>query len=284
MAGFFITGAAGFIGKAVISELLSRNLEIIGLSRGRHDIPNGVLFLDLNDFLSTSNGGGNICIHLAADNRATSEITSVESVNEAVELAQKIVACGFSKVVFASSALVYGNHFHRSLTEEDIPCPEGDYAATKQAVENVFLVRGQTVARIANVYGPEMSANNILSDILKQLPGQQPIALRNTRPVRDFIRVDDVARGLVDLALGFQGGIFNLSTGIGTSVETLARTVLEHAGQPNRRIVSHINDNTESKLVIDATKMKSHYGWRARVSLNEGIGQILADKKWKIKE
>ena len=71
--------------------------------------------------------------------------------------------------------------------------------------------------RPANIYGPGMSKNNVLSTILQQIPGMGKLEVMDTNPVRDFIWVEDAAEGIVALALSiFKDGnkcaLFNLGT------------------------------------------------------------------------
>jgi UDP-glucose 4-epimerase len=115
----------------------------------------------------------------------------------------------------------------------------------------------------------------VLSDILAQLEGAGPLTVRDDRPVRDFIHIDDVTAGILAALRHEAGGIFNLGSGKGVSIGDLARLVLAAAGQPARPVVSQHVSARSSHLVLDTAEAATQLGWYPQIPLAEGLHMIL---------
>ena len=123
-----------------------------------------------------------------------------------------------------------------------------------------------------------MSPETVLSSLLRQIPGRGDLRVRNRSPVRDFVHVEDVARGLADLALSGLEGTFNIATGIGTSVGDLAAYVAKQAGESDREVVAIAPNPAPSWLVLDPTKMREAMGWKAAIGLLQGVEDLVREK------
>jgi len=275
-----VTGASGFIGRWVCEELLRRGAVVYGLTRSNAKAIAGVRYLKVATYDQARVPPGAVCIHLAGGNLADNVATNVRAeFDESIGLAKKIATGSFTRVVFISSALVYGYSIQTPRREDEPISPGGAYATMKAAAEEIFLSHGHTVARLANVYGPGMSAVNVLSDVLQQVPGSGDIQVRDVDPIRDYIYVSDIARGLAALALyGTEGGIFNLGTGIGTSVGQLVACIAEQAGEEGRRVVSYGSDGRRSILILDPGKTAAALGWQADIPLAEGLKELIENR------
>jgi len=129
-----------------------------------------------------------------------------------------------------------------------------------------------------------MSENNVMSAILRQIPGSGVLSVMDAGPVRDFISADDVAEGIVALALrhkkdGNTGGLYNLGTGIGTSIGSLACMALEIAGQSDRRVETKSTTSTQSSLVLDYSQTTQDCGWEPKTTLLQGLNELLKKGK-----
>ena len=134
--------------------------------------------------------------------------------------------------------------------------------------------------RLANVYGPGMSEKNVMSTILSQIPGVGALKVMDTNPVRDFIWVEDAAEGIVALALGKlnefdEKKVFNLGTGIGTSIGSLAELALEIGTQPSRQVKAQHLNSRKSILILDSSDTTNACGWISKTSLRQGLTQML---------
>ncbi len=260
----WLTGASGFLGRAVSREAAQYGHDIATLTRR----PDNQGWVDPIPKDAT-------CIHLAADNIVTQTDDNADSiVAQSQALVDGLLRADVGRIVFASSAAIYGDRDERPHSETDPPRPQGRYAKAKVAVERLLaLAGGHAWARIANVYGPGMSAANVLSDCLAQLDGDGPIVVRDPNPVRDYIHVSDVARGLLALALSQHTGAMNLGTGVGTSVADLVTLLLVVAGQTDR--AAPTANAAGSSLMLDPGLAQRKTGWRAEISLQNGLRELV---------
>ena len=181
----------------------------------------------------------------------------------------------WSHVVYLSSAVVYGDDVAQPRRPEEPVAPRGAYARAKVACEQDVLAAGGTVARLSNLYGRGMAANNVISDVLAQIPGEGPLNVRDAAPIRDYLWVGDAARALAACARSRPSGVLNVGSGEGISVGALARMALDVADQSQRRIVATEPAGRASHLVLDISATRNRLGWAPRVTLRQGLGQLM---------
>lgn len=229
---------------------------------------------------------GDVLIHLA-ENCDRGHVANLgtayeESISASLSA---LLAKGYHRIVYASSAVLYGDEDTRPHLTSDRVVITDAYARVKYQSELAVLgLQGGTVVRLANVYGYGMSENNVVSAILRQIPGTGALKVMDTSPVRDFISIDDVAEGIVALALrhnqnGNTGGLYNLSTGIGTSIGELASIALEIAEQSDRRVETKSNTNKQSSLVLEYSQTTLDCGWKPKITLHQGLTDLLQKRK-----
>lgn len=269
MPQVLITGASGFLAKSVIKELKQQELEVIAVSRHRTDTI-GVKNILVQSYFDIPAYDGAVCIHLAEPSLVSQgQENSVDS----VELAKSLLNKGFRKIIYASSAVVYGSSDNFCHTEESLVHPDTAYASRKIKTEQIF--RDHVIARISNVYGNGMSSKNVFSDILAQLDKDGPLIVRNAAPIRDYVHVKDVARALVKMTTMDKYGIFNVGTGIGTSVHDLANIILKSRNMSNKVIHSLSGPSLDADcLVLNVSKIEKEFGWRPEIELNSGVEDI----------
>lgn len=271
-----VTGVSGFLGRAICGELVARGAEVYGVSRTLCGTIPGVRSYRVREYEETPAPTGAVCIHLAGSNDAQNVADRIANERDAtLHLAHRLATAGFVRVVYASSAQVYGDGIQDARREDEPLSPGSPYAMVKRAAEEVFLAYGHVVARIANTYGSGMSTANVLSDLLRQIPGEGEVLVRDAAPVRDYIHVQDVARGLACLALCKSQGIFNLGTGVGTSVGELAAMLLRQVGQEGRPVVQLAHGRRPSWMILDPHRMKATFGWAPTIQLEQGLKDLL---------
>lgn len=275
-----VTGASGFIGRAVCNELARRGVEVWAVSRDLSSrAAPSISSVRWATYDSLRLAQPAIVIHLGgeSDPKKINEETFTERLQEAQELGKQILQWDIQRIVVASSAVVYGDAIGSLRSEDEVIVPFTPYGRLKYALEQFFFSRSTTavVARIANTYGPGMAKDNIFTHVLAQIPIPGDIEVRDKGPIRDFIHLNDVARGLVELAFGEAVGIFNLGTGVGTSVGALAQIINTGVGQPTRAIVSMTQPPTRSSIVLNPHKIKDAFGWRANITLQDGIKNLI---------
>lgn len=272
-----VTGASGFLGGCVLRALaLQQKVEVIAVTR--KDIPG---WCKVSDYLQSP--VGDVLIHLAEDNDRAQVAKSGQAYEEKIlATLTALLTKGYRRVVYASSAVLYGDADIRAHFPNDPIRSDDAYMRVKRLSELAVLkLPVGVVARLANIYGPGMSPNNVMSTILRQIPEAGVLEIMDTNPVRDFIWVEDAAEGIVALALshfkkGKERGVYNLGTSVGTSIGDLAGMALEIAGQPDRPLKAKYSSDRESTLILDFSDTTSVCGWRPKISLRQGLTRLLS--------
>lgn len=274
-----VTGASGFLGGYVVKALgLQPSIEVVAVSRqpisGGHWV---------SDYADTPIG--DVLIHLAEDNdRARVAKAGHEYEDEVLATLATLLRKGYKQFIYASSSVLYGDDCIKMHKSEDPVFSSDAYTRIKRLSElEVLKFQGGIVVRLANIYGQGMSRNNVLNTILQQIPGAGPLLLMDASPVRDFIYAADAAEGIVALGINDSAelkgnGIFNIGTGVGTSIEALANLVLDLAGEGVRQVKSTHASGQQSILILDCSKTKSACGWFPKISLRQGLAQLLNNR------
>ncbi len=239
-----VTGGAGFIGSHLCDYLAAAGhpvLAIDDLSRGRREnLP--------EDFPLAAIGIGDpalperlasfapqALVHLAAQvdaRRSLADPVFDAQVNilDTVRLFGAAVAAGVERIVFASSAAVYGDPEEIPTPEEAPLAPLSPYGIGKLAGEGylAFFARRHGIAsvalRFANVYGPRQESvgeAGVVAVFCQRLLAGEPVTIHGDgRQTRDFVYVADVVRACL-LALSGPPGVYNVATGVETDVRTL---------------------------------------------------------------
>ncbi|QBS37612.1 NAD-dependent epimerase/dehydratase family protein [Thermaerobacter sp. FW80] len=190
------------------------------------------------------------------------------------------VAVGTRRVVFASSAAVYGNP-RRLPVDEDHPLePLSVYGRSKQTAEWLIqqYARGAgleaVILRLGNVYGPGQRPETgpvVARFFLDALRGQGPVIHGDGRQTRDFVFVTDVARAFARALVGPAGLVANVAGGSATTIGDLAERIgrlVEGAPSP-RHGPPRPGDIRHS--VLDNRRARERLGWAPQVSLDEGL-------------
>jgi len=265
-----VTGASGFVGDALVQRLKqTAGFNVIPVSR-RQAHSDTYLLEDYHD-----TPPGDVLVHLAEnpDRMQVNQSGDVE-LDKSMAVLDALLQKKYQFVVYCSSAIIYGDSGERPFLEESPVIVNDTYSRLKVVNENKVLHTGGAVLRLANVVGPGMAKNNVLSDILSQLSAMSPLVVRNGNPVRDFIWVSDVVNAIVILIEKKVPGVFNVGTGIGVSINELARMVLQAAGEAQREVDSMAVSSSESYNVLDIEKIKT-LGWEPAYTLSQSINTLI---------
>lgn len=273
-----VTGSSGFIGAAVVAALAGRGHDVIAVSRQPRAVPDGVTAAVVADYRDTP--PSDVLIHLAESRDAGAVDDADASANEAL-CARLLETCG--RMVYASSAVIYGDGVSAPRRPGEAVAPPSAYGRGKRACEKRVTAAGGLSLRLANVYGPGMAPNNVLSDILGQIAGDAPLRLRDLGAVRDFLWLADAAAGFVLAAEAVAAAparrpVYNLGSGRGLSVAELARLALEAAGQPDRPLHATAPAGRPSVLVLDITTTVADLRWQPAAPPEERVRCLVAER------
>jgi len=302
-----VTGGAGFIGSHLVELLLSRGCEVLvidSLATGRRSqVPEEAIFLqgDVCDtnLLAKALPGCEVVFHLAAVSSVQDSLDRPIEVHNTnltatLGLLEAAVRHKVPRFVFSSSAAIYGDTGGEPAREDMIPKPMSHYAVQKLASEHYCRVYHrlhglETVClRYFNVYGPRQRADSPYSGVIAKFieaarAGQHITIFGDGEQTRDFCHVKDVA--LANFLAATQDAskvacsVFNLGTGISTSINELARLVGSIFGTGAVPIVHKPARDAEirhSRASKEAACGNLH--WRPTSTLSETLSSISQDK------
>jgi len=271
-----ITGASGFIGRH-LRETSEKNPKIDILAVSRSGIQNSI---KVSSYAHAPEG--DVLIHLAENNNAKSVAEQGHLYEtQVLKTLNSLLNKKYSRIIYTSSSALYGENSNTPHGTEDRIFLDSPYRRVKALSEEAVLQSSKgVVVRIGNVYGPGMSESSVLFEILSQIFTPGDLMIRDSTPIRDFIWVRDVVDGLLRLAIhensdDLSNRIFNLGTGMGTSIDNLARQTLDLAGQSSRRIVSKVNSKSTSSIILDYKQTTLACGWIPKTILHEGLAELV---------
>lgn len=299
----FVTGGAGFIGYHLCSKLstLTDDLTIYdNLSSGKmenvKDVPKAKFvkgdILDVKKLCSQEKA--DLIYHLAAQVVVP---YSMENPLIDFEINAKGTLCVLekarkddAKLVFASSAAVYGNPSVFPTPEEYGFHPFSCYGLSKVVGEEYCqMYRDQygldiVVTRFANVYGSR--CHGVIHDFLDKIaknPNKLEIIGTGLQS-RDFVHVSDVVNALVMVGSSesANGEVYNLGVGKTTSIIDLAKMMLKILNLQDKTVVTTTNVSWQgdvTKIWFDNSKAKKELNWNPKITLEDSIKQIIAERK-----
>lgn len=278
MQSVVITGASGFVGAYLRGRLVSMGMNVIPVSRSAYTD-----MIQVEDY--TQSPIGDILIHLAEEpDREVVNQSGESYLVNASRVAAALVARKYKRVIYVSSGAVYGNASPTPRKTSDEVFPTDIYNQAKLINEKVVLASGGGVARLSNIFGEGMSGNNVMSDIIRQVPGQGPLVVRDDLSVRDFLHVSDAADALAAFSLSRHIGILNIGTGIGTTVRRLVDIALLAVAQSGREVVVTSPRRSGSTNILDISETSKVLGWRPRANLADKLSELVTVKAGSIHE
>jgi nucleoside-diphosphate-sugar epimerase len=191
--------------------------------------------------------------------------------------------CGKDAVILASSANVYGNASTEPITENQSLAPENDYAVSKFAMEKMANLWGDSlpiiITRPFNYTGRGQSTKFLLPKIVSHFKRREKmIELGNIDVYRDFSDVRNVAWSYGQLAVNpAPGEVFNISSGVGTSILQVISYLEDLTGHQLRVSVNSefIREHEVRTLTGDSSKLWNHIGQPEKFSIQETLQWML---------
>jgi len=303
-----ITGGAGLVGSHIADLLVRDGLDEIvivdNFTRGRRDnlanaLASGTITIvegDVRDrkLMAEAMRGIDVVFHQAAiritqcaeDPRLALDVLSTGTFN----VLEAAVAARVKKVVAASSASVYG-------LAEEFPTPETHHGYDNRTIYgaaklfNEGLLRSfhdmyglnYVALRYFNVYGPRMDIHGVYTEVLirwmeRLAKGEPCLILGDGTQTMDFVFIEDIARAnLLAAKANVTDEVFNVASGTETSLNELAAALGRVMGccrQPQYGPARKVNP--VSRRLADTAKAERLLGFKARVSLEEGLSRLVA--------
>lgn len=305
---FLVIGGAGLIGSHVVDQLLQRDVKEVlifdNFSRGsRSNLKNALtdprcrLFeaggeLLHRDLLDKAMEGIDGVFHLAAvwllhchDYPETAFEVNVRGTFEVIMAA---IRHKVKRVVYSSSASVYGDAVEIPMTEDHPYNNFTFYGATKIAGEHFFKSLGSRYnlswagLRYMNVYGPRQDYKGayiaVMHKILDRIQeGKSPLVYGDGSQVYDFIHVEDVARSnILAMQSEVSGHCYNIGRGIGTSIKELTEKLLQLTNSPLSIQYEPAGQTFVSKRIGSTAAAKRDFGFEWKIDLDQGLSSLIA--------
>lgn len=297
-----VAGGAGFIGSHTVDALVRAGARVAVvdnlLTGRRQNLPSAATFYEVNIADArfseiVRQERPDVIYHFAfyvlVPNSVQNPLLDMDAVTGSVRLLQEARALGVRKIVFASSGFLYGNTSTLPVTEAAPVDPVSPYALAKHTVEGYLRFFHHThrvpyvVLRYAAVYGPGQ-VTGAMSDYIRKLSGgEQAEIWGDGTKTRDYVYIEDVVNAnLLALAVppDHPAPVFNIGTGIETTLNDLYRRIASLLGVEARPIYRPDRPGEQMRYCLDYTKARQELGWTPRWKLDEGLRRTLQARRW----
>jgi nucleoside-diphosphate-sugar epimerase len=300
MSRVVVTGAAGFIGRWVVSELLDRGYHVIGLddfSNGRQrnvrafsnvdafEMYEGDI-CDLSVIADLINKETDACIHLAAEIDVHESLNSPKThfYTNVVGTQKVLEACRSTgtRLGLVGTCMVYDMAESESGIDEAYPVkPASPYAGTKLAADNIAESYHRsydlpvTILRPFNTYGPFQEAGVVPIFVERDIRSETLQIYGDGTQTRDLLYATDCARFVVEATFNDAavGEVLNAGTGNDVSINELAELIASE-GTDIEHVKHHHPRSEVQKLVCDPSKAGELLGWEPEYDLKAGIEHL----------
>ncbi len=294
-----VTGAAGFIGSNIVEELVRNGNEITavdnlhtGSEENLKKVNEKIKFVksDSGEFFKNCEERYDAICHQGIYSsspmyKENPHLTS-KIVDEFISLLEYCRKKDIEKVVYASTSSIYNGH-NPPHTEEMTPFIKDYYTEGRYSMERIGELYNQmyginvVALRYLSVYGPHEKSKGKYANLISQflwsmLKDEAPVVYGDGLQRRDFTYVKDVVDTNI---LGLEkdiSGIFNVGTGVSTTINEMIEIVNNKLGkQIETKYVENPIKNYVQITKAETTKSKEELGFEAKISLEEGIGKLI---------
>lgn len=296
-----VTGGAGFIGSHLCAGLLDEGLEVVALdnlSMGKaENVPTGARLV-VGDVLDRTvvegivSDGVDVVFHEAAivsirESVANFYADAETNIMGTLNLLRASIRCGVKKFVFASSMAVYADSPGKIAASESFEmAPTSPYGIAKFASERYLTLLGRangmdTVAlRYFNTYGENQTFTPYVGVITifvnRLMKGEPPVIFGDGEQVRDFVCVKDIVRAnLLAMSADVLCDIFNVGTGIGTSVDRIADLLCKKIDPGIKPVYGPGRPEELRYSVADIAKISRELGFTPKFRIEEAIDTVI---------
>jgi len=295
-----VTGGAGFIGSHIVDRLVASGQTVCvvdDLSTGSAgNIPAGPQFerVDICDPAALrdvfTRFKPEVVFHAAAQTDVRRSVREPDfdarvNVLGGLNVLRAAIAGRARRLVYASSAAVYGAPNTMPVSETHATNPISEYGASKLAFEHylsAFAARGlieYAALRYANVYGPRQRSDGeagVVSVFTRQMLAGEPVTIfGDGTKTRDYVYVGDVVEATLRAAAGPRGVVANVGWGREVSDLDLFRAVAAATKYPNEPIYAADRAGDIARSCLDPTLARRTWDWRASVPLEDGLRRVV---------
>ena len=289
-----VTGGAGFIGSTLVDALLVRGDEVHvvdDLSSGRREHVHADATLHVRDIREPlldvfEEARPEVVFHLAAQIDVRASVADpVADAHANVLGTLRVLEAGRAhdaQVVFASTGGAMYGECDGPADETAARLPLSPYGTSKLAAEEYLATWNRlhgtrhVALRFGNVYGPRQLPKlegGVVAIFMERLrAGEGPTIYGDGEQTRDFVYVGDVVDAVL-AAAGRDGGVYNVGTGRGTSVNDLFAGCRRAAGVEAEAEHAEPRPGDLRHSVLDVERTRSALGWRAATSLDDGLAR-----------
>ena len=282
-----ITGASGFIGRALAFTLKAQGQHVVPVDSADGDIADRETLAQFaqQDIAHVFHLAGKTFVPDSWDDPQAFCQTNVLGTINALEFCRK------SRIPMTYvSAYVYGHPDRLPIGESSAIRPSNPYALTKRLAEEVceFYASAYdlpvTTIRPFNVYGIGQTENFLIPEIIKQtLDDGEEIVVKDLAPRRDYVYLEDLVTALL-ATLDKLGGyrVYNIGSGVSLSVQEAIDAIQKIAGTKKKVVCDNaIRANELMDVVADISKAGKELGWHPRFSFHAGIENIISSEREK---
>ena len=299
----FITGGAGFIGIHLCKKLLELNHDVTvydifsnSLEENfRSMIKQKVILIsaDILDYskLITSMKNHDIVIHLAAkisvpESIKNPKLTFDVNVNGTQNVLNACLQNNITKIIATSTAAVYQNTSAQIILDEISPVePQSPYGQSKLEMENKIIDFASihnidaTILRFFNVFGIGQSLEyaGVITKFKENIQNNSSLVIFGDGIItRDFVHVDDVVDAIILAIPHLKNSIYNIASGISTSISNLAETMIAISGKDIEIIYQPSRSGDILFSAADISLAKENLKFNPKISLKNGLEQFMS--------
>ena len=181
------------------------------------------------------------------------------------------------------SAYIYGEQLELPIKENAVIKPSNPYAQSKYLCEQICKYYVEvfsldiTILRPFNVYGLGQNKNFLIPEIIEQIKNNEKVVVNSFNPRRDYIHVEDLVEAVIASTKIMNGlQVYNIGSGYSVSVKDIIKLIEEIIRKSLQSEERNIVRNNElMNVVADISKASASLNWKPKLTLREGLTQIL---------
>lgn len=286
-----ITGATGYIGGKLITELMNYENDLTLLVRKKSNLYNGIncIKADLNDkklkeklkdfkFDLVVHAAGYVPQKMEDDIKAKAYNGNVKATENLLR------SINTKKFIFLSTCEIYGKQKTSIISEKNRPRPVSYYAQSKILAEKKCQKLCQRknidlcILRLTTTFGAGDKINRAIPNFFNAaIDNKDLVVFGNGKDMRDYLYIDEVVSAIAFVANNFRKGTYNLSSGKGISINDLARKIIKIFKSKSRII--HREEPTTGNLVFSNDKFRMLFSFDFKMSIETALRRLVDKDK-----